>query len=162
MLIKGTVCFFCVRKVGLISVRRIALKKYWKFIVSSLLLMLLSLPGVNAFASADGGNGGWNSTFRVYSPDDNSGFLTKNTSSSIYNSTSFVSASTLWFMGWAAVQQQHGPVDASHGYHYQFYTGTSTYMYNYVVEDYGAGTSTTVYMRSFSNGNANGQWQPDI
>ncbi|NMN63472.1 hypothetical protein LCUW1_00026330 [Lactobacillus casei] len=35
-------------------------------------------------------------------------------------------------------------------------------MYNYVVEDYRSGMPTTIYMQSWSNGNANGSWRPDM
>ncbi len=138
------------------------MKKHWKLWVAVVAFSILSIPNVSAFASGNGGSGGWNSTFRVWSPDDDTGYLPKYTTSSIRNSTAFVSDGTKYFMGWAAVRGQHGAVDASHGYHYQFYTGTRIDMYNYVVEDYRSGIPTTVYMQSWSNGNANGWWKPDI
>lgn len=137
------------------------MKQYWKLVIAGALLALLSLPSVTALASATGG-GNWNSTFRVWSPNDDTGYLNKRTTSSIYNRTDYVSPSTKYFMAWAAVQGQHGAVDASHGYHYQFYSGTALSMYNYVVEDYRSGMPTTVFMQSWSNGNAHGYWQPDI
>lgn len=138
------------------------MKRLWKILVAATVLLGLSVPSVTTFASANDGGGGWNSTFRVWSPDDDTGYLSKYTTSSVYNSTDFISASTKYFMGWVSVKGQHGAVDASHGWHYQFFTGTRIPMYNYVVEDYRSGMPTTIYMQSWSNGNANGSWRPDM